>query len=71
MLGALYAAGIGEVAHGPMPGDINRADGEAAVAVRVQLLRARLPDQDTPQTSRAVSITKRSLARCASTAMSH
>lgn len=31
MLGALYAAGIGRPAHGPMLGDINRAGGEAAV----------------------------------------
>lgn len=31
MLGALYAAGIGRPAHGPMPADINRAGGEAAV----------------------------------------
>ncbi len=28
---ALYRAGIGRVAHGPMPSDINRDDGEAAV----------------------------------------
>ncbi|MEW5728259.1 MAG: LD-carboxypeptidase [Pseudomonadota bacterium] len=31
MLGALYAAGIGRPVHGPMPADINRAGGEAAV----------------------------------------
>lgn len=31
MLGALHGAGIGQVAHGPMPADINRAGGEAAV----------------------------------------
>ncbi len=31
MLGALYSAGIGEVAHGPMPADIGRPGGEAAV----------------------------------------
>ncbi len=31
MLGALYGAGIGRVAHGPMPSDLNRAGGEAAV----------------------------------------
>lgn len=31
MLGALYAAGIGRVAHGPMPADLNRAGGEAAI----------------------------------------
>lgn len=32
LLGALYAAGIGEIAHGPMPADIRREGGEAAVA---------------------------------------
>lgn len=32
MLGALYGAGIGRVAHGPMPADINRMNGADAVA---------------------------------------
>lgn len=31
MLGALYGAGIGRVAHGPMPADLNRTGGEAAL----------------------------------------
>ena len=31
LLGALYGAGIGRVAHGPMPADLNRPGGEAAV----------------------------------------
>lgn len=31
MLGALYGAGVGRVAHGPMPSDLNRAGGEAAI----------------------------------------
>lgn len=31
MLGALYGAGIGRLAHGPMPADLNRRGGEAAV----------------------------------------
>jgi muramoyltetrapeptide carboxypeptidase len=31
LLGALYAAGIGEVVHGPMPQDVARDGGEAAV----------------------------------------
>lgn len=31
MLGALYGAGLHRVAHGPMPADLNRAGGEAAV----------------------------------------
>jgi muramoyltetrapeptide carboxypeptidase len=32
LLGGLYRNGIGRVAHGPMPNDINRGGGEAAVA---------------------------------------
>ncbi|CAA7613407.1 LD-carboxypeptidase [Magnetospirillum sp. UT-4] len=32
LLGALYGAGIGRVAHGPMPADLNRDGGAAAVA---------------------------------------
>lgn len=31
MLGALYGAGVGRIAHGPMPADLNRAGGEAAL----------------------------------------
>lgn len=31
MLGALYAAGIGRVAHGPMPADVNRPGGGGAI----------------------------------------
>ncbi|WP_367947316.1 LD-carboxypeptidase [Sphingopyxis sp. BSNA05] len=31
LLGALYRAGIGQVAHGPMPSDIGRTGGEEAV----------------------------------------
>ena len=31
LLGGLYAAGIGRPVHGPMPGDLRRPDGEAAV----------------------------------------
>lgn len=32
LLGALYNAGIGRIAHGPMPSDLNRTGGAAAVA---------------------------------------
>lgn len=32
LLAALYGAGIGRIAHGPMPADLNRAGGAAAVA---------------------------------------
>lgn len=31
MLGALYGAGVGRIAHGPMPADLNRTGGEAAI----------------------------------------
>lgn len=31
LLGGLYAKGVGRVAHGPMPADLGRAGGEAAV----------------------------------------
>jgi muramoyltetrapeptide carboxypeptidase len=31
LLAGLYAAGVGRVAHGPMPADLNRGGGEAAV----------------------------------------
>jgi muramoyltetrapeptide carboxypeptidase len=38
MLGALYAAGIGRIAHGPMPADLNRPGGAAAVARALRFL---------------------------------
>ena len=38
LLGALYAAGFRRLAHGPMPTDINREDGEKAVARALQFL---------------------------------
>lgn len=38
MLGALYTAGIGRIAHGPMPADINRLGGEDAVARALSFL---------------------------------
>lgn len=43
MLGALYAAGIGQPVHGSMPGDINRANGEAAVLRSLAWLADRDP----------------------------
>jgi muramoyltetrapeptide carboxypeptidase len=43
MLGALYAAGIGQPVHGPMPGDINRDGGEAAVLRSLAWLATRDP----------------------------
>ena len=41
LLGALYAAGIGTVAHGPMPGDIARTGGEVAVLRALAWLTSR------------------------------
>ena len=43
LLGALYARGIGAVAHGPMPADIRRAGGEAAVVRALDWLVDRSP----------------------------
>lgn len=44
MLGALYAAGIGRPVHGPMPADLNRAGGEAAVRRALAFLADGAPD---------------------------
>ena len=43
LLGALYKAGIGDVAHGPMPGDIRREGGGAAVGRALDWLVRRNP----------------------------
>jgi muramoyltetrapeptide carboxypeptidase len=43
LLGGLYARGIGTIAHGPMPADIRRDGGEAAVARSLDWLIERLP----------------------------
>lgn len=43
LLGALYGAGIGAVAHGPMPNDIHLEGGEAAVIRALDWLVARDP----------------------------
>lgn len=43
LLGYLYANAIGEVAHGPMPADITRVNGEAAVARALDWLVGREP----------------------------
>ncbi len=43
LLGALYKAGIGRVMHGPMPADILREGGEAAVARSLGVLSGRIP----------------------------
>lgn len=43
LLGALYAAGVGAVAHGPMPADIRRKGGDAAVKRALDWLVDRSP----------------------------
>lgn len=43
LLGALYAAGVGGVAHGPMPADVRRKGGEAAVTRALDWLTERSP----------------------------
>jgi muramoyltetrapeptide carboxypeptidase len=48
LLGGLYAGGFGEVAHGPMPRDIVRDGGEAAVARALDWLVERLPQALEP-----------------------
>lgn len=48
LLGALYKRGIGTVAHGPMPADIRRAGGEAAVARALDWLIDRTPEAVEP-----------------------
>lgn len=44
MLGALYRAGIGFPVHGPMPADIRRQGGDAAVVRALSWLTTRAPD---------------------------
>lgn len=44
LLAGLYKSGIGTVAHGPMPRDLVRDGGEAAVARAIDWLAARSPD---------------------------
>lgn len=48
LLGALYAAGIERVAHGPMPADIRRQGGGAAVARALDWLVDRAPSALEP-----------------------
>lgn len=48
LLGALYRAGIGEVAHGPMPADVGRLDGEKAVRRALDWIVYKRPDSLEP-----------------------
>ncbi len=43
LLGALYGAGVGHPVHGPMPGDIRRASGDAAIVRALRYLVHRDP----------------------------
>ncbi|MBU6251612.1 MAG: LD-carboxypeptidase [Alphaproteobacteria bacterium] len=49
MLAGLYAAGIGRVAHGPMPSDMKRAGGEAAVLRGLAWLMGQGAAEDGPK----------------------
>ncbi len=55
MLAALYKGGCTNVAHGPMPADLNRSDGEKAVARALRFLIERSPDTIEPHVSAAPS----------------
>lgn len=44
LLGALYALGIGQVAHGPMPRDLRRENGQSAIQRALRWLVERAPD---------------------------
>tara|TARA_R110001606_G_scaffold301067_2_gene448737 strand:+ start:2764 stop:3621 length:858 start_codon:yes stop_codon:yes gene_type:complete len=48
LLGALYRAGIGEVAHGPMPSDIGRTGGDEAVRRALDWIVHKKPDTLEP-----------------------
>ena len=48
MLAALYRAGIGEIAHGPMPSDIGRTGGEEAIGRALDWIVHKKPDALEP-----------------------
>ncbi|HEX8214548.1 MAG TPA: LD-carboxypeptidase [Allosphingosinicella sp.] len=56
MLAGLYAAGFAKVAHGPMPGDIKRKGGEAAVARALAWLVRGAEDSLEPSCGKAGSV---------------
>ncbi len=70
LLGALYAAGFRRIAHGPMPTDINREDGEKAVARALRFLVANDSSTVEPtlnSTSKAVAFNSTILAHLVGT----
>lgn len=48
LLGALYAQGFGQVAHGPMPRDLGRENGETAIRRALRWLVERAPESLEP-----------------------
>jgi len=56
LLAGLYRAGCRNVVHGPMPADLNRADGESAVARALRYLIERAPDTIEPHALAAPSV---------------
>lgn len=57
VLAGLYARGIGRVAHGPMPADINRVGGEAAILRGLDWLLDRLPPSEQGRPQAAFNLT--------------
>jgi muramoyltetrapeptide carboxypeptidase len=55
LLAGLYRAGCRNVVHGPMPADLNRADGERAVTRALRYLIERAPDTIEPHAAAAPS----------------
>jgi len=56
LLAGLYRAGCRNIVHGPMPADLNRADGERAVARALRYLVERAPDTIEPHALAAPSV---------------
>jgi len=56
LLGALHARGFANLAHGPMPADIRRQGGEAAIRRALSYLVDRAPDAIEPSAKAAPSV---------------
>jgi muramoyltetrapeptide carboxypeptidase len=67
LLAGLYAAGIGRPVHGPMPGDVRREGGEAAIRRALSWLTRRDPrrwSRRSPRETKVRRSTSRSSASC-------
>jgi muramoyltetrapeptide carboxypeptidase len=56
LLAGLYRAGCRNVTHGPMPADLNRADGERSVTRALRYLIERAPDTVEPHALKTPSV---------------